>query len=397
MITIIELSDCSEQNAFICLRLAYSSWRIQRQTMRFDSQKFDTGCKGRRRQFLAAAGGAALGFLSGCAGNLGQQGAETTSVDYPSQDVRLVVPTNPGGGTDAYGRITKPYWEEELDTTMKVENIPGAGMIVGTGEAYSAESDGHTMVTAEVYNLINGQIGTNVAYDLEKMSHIGVVSQEPNAFVIMDQAKIETWSDFKEKATEINWATNGRGSNVHINPILLAEMTGEYSSDELNFVHYEGTGETLAGLERGDALGFGVGTLTSAIKVVKALENASLFAVFARKEDHGALLENAGVETNYWLSDLDDEQISDIEKYANLTVFRRFFSGPPEVPEPILNIQREAFLNFVKSEEFQSEAKEKGRPALNPAGHEVVENTVKETFAEFRGSRVEEIIKNAFE
>lgn len=384
-----------------------------------------------RRQLLAALGSSSIGLLAGCSGdggegdggsggnggdggngsgggdggdgsdgNVGSDGSDGDSgdgsVDYPTEDITLVVPTTSGGGTDAYARLTESYWEEHLGGDVVIENRPGAGMIVGTSSAYQEDPDGHTMVTAEIYNLVSGQLGTDVEYDLRDMSHIGAISQEPNAFVVMDQSGVETWDDFTSNAPDLNFATNGRGSNVHINPLILGEMTGELPTDQLNFVHHEGTGETLAGLERGDATIFTVGTLTSATKVVQALEGASLFTVFAEEEQFGDFAEELGATPTYWLGDLKEMGIDNVEEYANVTVFRRFFSGPPGVSEEILSMQRDAFTTFIEDEEFLSHMEENGRPALNPAGHEAVEQAVADTFDRFEGGRIEDLIKQAW-
>ncbi|SEH64162.1 Tripartite-type tricarboxylate transporter, receptor component TctC [Halopenitus malekzadehii] len=366
---------------------------------------------------LAALGTVSVGMVAGCSGGGGDGNGDGTptdeataggdggnnteteggsSIEYPTENIVLVVPTTSGGGTDAYARLTESYWEDHLGGDIVVENRPGAGMIVGTGSAYNSASDGHTMVTAEVLNLVSGQIGSDVEYDIRDMSHIGAISQEPNAFVMMDQADVETWDEFVNAAPDLNFATNGRGSNVHINPLALGEMTGEYSPESLNFVHYEGTGETLAGLERGGASAFMVGTLTSAIKVVQALENASMFAIFAEEDEFGDLAENGNVDPNYWLGDFRDMGMNNIEKYADITVFRRFFSGPPGVPDDILAAQREAFSTFTQDDDFLASMRENGRPALNPAGHETLQEAVDSTFNEFTGGRIEELIQQAW-
>lgn len=335
----------------------------------------DIGNQG-RRQFLKGVG-ASVGVV-GVAGCLGDDEAEA----YPSESIRSIVPYASGGGFDEYSRLAAPYFEEYLDTEVTVENVTGGGGITGITQVYNEEPDGYTITIWDVYQAVTNQIGRDVAYDMFEMSHIGALTQSPNAMVVMEEAGIDDWDDFLSRIDEFDFVTQGVGSGAHTMSVLLGELTGEFSGEDLNFVHYGGTGEALAGLERGEGQVFTVATATSAAAVVRALEDAEMFVVFSDPDGIEWYLEDMDALPMHYSSNLDTNEI---DTYAELTVFRRFFTGPPGVPEEILGIQRDAFEQVIEDDDFLGDAAGAGRPIINPGDYQQVENSLdvaRETFGE---------------
>ena len=61
---------------------------------------------------------------------------------WPSRTVRLVVPSSPGGGTDAYARLLAQGLAERLKQPFIVDNRPGASGNIGAEIAAKAAPDG---------------------------------------------------------------------------------------------------------------------------------------------------------------------------------------------------------------------------------------------------------------
>src|SRR5256714_1009574 len=92
-----------------------------------------------RRQFLhLAAGAVALPMVSRIAW------AQT----YPAKPVRIIVPSEAGGGTDISARVLADRLSRSLGQQFFVENRPGAGNLIGIEQAARAPNDGYTLLVA---------------------------------------------------------------------------------------------------------------------------------------------------------------------------------------------------------------------------------------------------------
>lgn len=65
---------------------------------------------------------------------------------FPTKPINIIVPYAPGGGGDVYSRVLQPFLERELGVSTTIENLPGAGGIVGQTAGMNAPADGYTMV-----------------------------------------------------------------------------------------------------------------------------------------------------------------------------------------------------------------------------------------------------------
>lgn len=353
-----------------------------------------------RRTFVKAGGGAVgTGIIAGCTGgrdggggdsgdgggNGGDGGGGSTAgnddgssgVDYPTDDLRSIVPFATGGGFDAYARLSAPYWEEYLGTEVVVENVTGGGGVIGTSQVYNAEPDGYTMTIYGPGQGLPPQIARDVGYDLREMSHLGFVTQTPGALVLVSENEV-TWDEFVNNVNQYTFATSGVGNTAHIGMEIMAELTGEFSRDDLNYVHYGGTGEVLAGLERGEADAYFITAGDSGAKVVQAIDNARYFMVFATRDQFKWYLDEVGVEPDIWTPDLGSEGLKTMRN--TIASVRRFFAGPPGVPEEVLSIQREAFQKLIENQDFQDETTEAARPIIEPGDHTAVESRIDEMY-----------------
>jgi len=64
---------------------------------------------------------------------------------YPAKPIKMVVPYNPGGGSDISARIFAKYAEEYFGQPIVVTNIVGAGGSVGGQEVLDSKPDGYTL------------------------------------------------------------------------------------------------------------------------------------------------------------------------------------------------------------------------------------------------------------
>jgi len=132
-----------------------------------------------RRLALATIACAAIGLIA-------SSGTALAQADYPSKPVKIIVPFPAGGTSDVMGRLVA----EELGNILKqpfiVENIGGAGGVIGTERGAKAAPDGYTLIQTGV-----GQ--SAVAHGLEPLPkynsntdfiHITQVHSGPNVLVV---------------------------------------------------------------------------------------------------------------------------------------------------------------------------------------------------------------------
>jgi tripartite-type tricarboxylate transporter receptor subunit TctC len=92
-----------------------------------------------RRQFLhLAAGAAALPFAPHVA----------RAQVYPTRPVTMVVPFAAGSGSDVLARVLGPRLSEVLGQQVIIENVGGAGGMIGSARVAKAAPDGYQFVLA---------------------------------------------------------------------------------------------------------------------------------------------------------------------------------------------------------------------------------------------------------
>src|ERR1051325_4909373 len=185
---------------------------------------------------LALGTGALLGLSAGAAS--AQSGAEF----FKGKTVNYIVATEPGGGYDTNGRLVAEFMQKHLPgSTFVVQNMPGAGHLVGTNYIYASEPDGLTFGTFNtglIYSQLAGKGG--IKFDLTKMSWIGKVASDPRVIVVSKESGIESYEQLKTLKEPIKFAAAGVGSASTIEATMLINtlnlpikvITGHHRSAE---------------------------------------------------------------------------------------------------------------------------------------------------------------------
>ena len=119
-----------------------------------------------------------------CAALLLTNAALTQAQDWPTQPLRILVGSSPGGGTDAMARAVADKLGPALKATVVVENRPGASNTLAA-DVTAKSTDGHTMVmgvsTAHAIAPHLLKLGYNNDKDLVPVAFVGAV---PNVLVV---------------------------------------------------------------------------------------------------------------------------------------------------------------------------------------------------------------------
>lgn len=146
--------------------------------------------RARIRRMVAVVGCVAL--LAGCGANTG---GGSGAGYLKGKTITLIAPDEPGGSYDAYARLFAPYLGKELGATIKVENVAGAGTVIGTNRLAAASATGLTIgmadVGADIASKIEHQPGQN--FDLTKLEWIGQPTEIPNVVVTYPGSALQSF------------------------------------------------------------------------------------------------------------------------------------------------------------------------------------------------------------
>ena len=176
-----------------------------------------------------------------------------TADEFTSEITKIVVPFEPGGGTDVIARTLAAEMTKQLGGTVIVENKPGAGTIIGTEYTAKAAPDGHTLVMATFAHAVNPSLRATLPYDTDKdFAPVALVGRSFNMVVVNPKSGINSIADLiaaaKAKPDGLNYGTFGPGTSAH----LAGALFNSLANVKLTAVHYKGAAPGLTDLLAGN-------------------------------------------------------------------------------------------------------------------------------------------------
>jgi tripartite-type tricarboxylate transporter receptor subunit TctC len=107
------------------------------------------------------------GFIVAAAG-LGLAPAIVRAQEFPTKQVRVVVPYPAGGGTDLVARLVVPRLADRWKQTVIIDNKGGASGILGSEIVAKAPPDGYTLLITTSAHTINPFTTKTLPYDTER-------------------------------------------------------------------------------------------------------------------------------------------------------------------------------------------------------------------------------------
>ncbi len=170
------------------------------------------------------------------------------AADYPDRPVRLIVPYPPGGGTDVLARRLGEEMGRGLGQRVVVENVGGAGGIIGMQQVARAEPSGYTIVLALTAQFaVNPSLFAKLPYDpANDFTPVALLAVAPYVLVVHPGLPVRTLDDLvrlaRAKPGELSYASAGNGSGAHLSAELLKSTAGI----EMVHVPYKGAGAAYA-------------------------------------------------------------------------------------------------------------------------------------------------------
>jgi tripartite-type tricarboxylate transporter receptor subunit TctC len=187
----------------------------------------------------------AAAFVSDAARTLAAQ-------DWPNRAVTMVVGFAPGGGTDVLGRIIGRRLSEVLAQQVVIENVGGAGGMVGSARVAKATPDGYQFVLGSRADAINQTLYKNPLYNLvTDLAPVVLIGEQPMVLVTRKDLPANNLQEFiayarKNQAT-MQYGSAGTGSTGHVDCALLNTAIGV----TITHVPYRGGGPAMQDLIAG--------------------------------------------------------------------------------------------------------------------------------------------------
>jgi tripartite-type tricarboxylate transporter receptor subunit TctC len=171
---------------------------------------------------------------------------------YPDKPIRLVVPAASGSLTDPVARVVADEMKKRTGQAWTVDNKPGAGGVIGSGDVARAAPDGYTLLLSANNLLISPAMYRNVPYKvMEAFTPIGLVARADNLLVASSSTGWRSLADLvaaaKASPTGLDYTSPLIGSAAH----LTVELFRTEAALRLNHIPYkdagQGTSDTLAG------------------------------------------------------------------------------------------------------------------------------------------------------
>jgi len=164
--------------------------------------------------------------------------------DYPSKTVKIIVPFGAGGPADVYARFIGQHLQETLKQSFVVENRPGAGSIIGSGEVAKAAPDGYTLLMMSNTHTVNETLIPNKPFQLMRdFVPVAPVNYSDLIMVVHPSVPAKDLKEFvallKAKPGELNYASSGPGTPYHMAGELFKSMSGT----DLKHVPHRGSGD----------------------------------------------------------------------------------------------------------------------------------------------------------
>ncbi len=172
---------------------------------------------------------------------------------WPARPVTMVVPFPPGGGTDVLGRIISKRLSEVLKQQVIVENVGGAGGMLGSARVVKSAPDGYTMVIGTTADAINQTLYKAPHYNFATdLVPAGLMGNQPTVLLARKDFPASTLQEFaayvKANQTSVQFGSAGAGSTGHLFCELLNAALG---ISKVTHVPYRGGGPAMQDLIAG--------------------------------------------------------------------------------------------------------------------------------------------------
>ncbi|MDB5570291.1 MAG: tricarboxylate binding receptor [Hyphomicrobiales bacterium] len=173
--------------------------------------------------------------------------------DWPNRPVTIVVPYAAGGPVDTVARIIGARMGEILKQQVLIENVPGAGGMVGSQRVAQSAPDGYTVLYGGSAVLAQNQaIYKKPLVDGNKdFAFVSMFADQARVLVTRKDFPADDMKGFlaymKANPDKATYGSAGAGSGSHVCPLIIDKINGT----KITHVPYRGSSGALQDLVAG--------------------------------------------------------------------------------------------------------------------------------------------------
>lgn len=166
--------------------------------------------------------------------------------------ITMIVTVPPGGSSDALARVTATALGARLNQSVVVENVTGAGGLVGMQRFLKAKADGSTLLFINQSLAILPHLYKQAGYAaVGDVAPVGIVAKVPMVLSVSNASGIQDLSGLigrmKSTPGALNFGSGGPGTTAHFAEALFMQQAGVQGQ----LVQYRGSGPALTDLMAG--------------------------------------------------------------------------------------------------------------------------------------------------
>jgi tripartite-type tricarboxylate transporter receptor subunit TctC len=278
--------------------------------------------------------------------------ATTAKAFKEGDQIKIIIPFAAGGGYDKVARLMQPYFQQYIKevggvgVTVIVENVEGAGGVLGYSQMARGTPDGKTLGVIGLSGAPYQQLATG-EFDMQKMVPIGQINTDPTMMVVSSKSPIQNFKDLfsRSQTKSVLLGTSGQGASEHIEGLVFQAMLKEVGQDfKVDFVHYTGSGPALVGIVKGEAEGI-MCTESSCATMVKSGDLRPL-GIFSAK--HGNLLPDVPT--------VAELGVPNAAQLSNVLGMIRILMASPGTPDATAQVLRDALQKALANPDFLQKA-----------------------------------------
>lgn len=295
-----------------------------------------------------------LGIIAGCSANgekvaqtENQKGGNEEKSNFPTKDIRIVVPYDPGGTSDLTARKIVQIIQKEklLPVNINVVNLPGANTRNGLEEVLKADADGHTVLLHHsTLNAMNAVGQIDISYTDYNL--ISQVLYTPSVLVGNADSEHKTFDEYVEAAKQnpgsVSVGITNIGSTTHLAYESMMAAIGE--PDIFQVIPYQSGGDLITA-HLGGQVDLRMASTPDSIQYVESGDVVPLVTSSLDRHFHESL----------------KDAVSFSELGLDSDVAVRFgFYAPKETPDSIISIFEDVLKEVVESPEFKEFSDQNG-------------------------------------